>query len=154
MNNYENLTREELEVRLSKLESNYSKTKDRAAKYMQDNQEYRLLHSCKGNAKRSGLDFNLSVEDIVIPEFCMYLGCRITNTPNQGRVWSNASIDRIDSTKGYIKGNIQVISDLANKMKSNATKDQLITFAKGILNIYGRATNNQTIASGGELPQA
>jgi hypothetical protein len=132
MNNNE-LSKEELLIKLEKLEQNYQKVKDRATKFLQDNQELRLLNSCRGSAKRKGTVFDLTLEDIIIPERCIYLDCLLTNTSNQGRVQSNASIDRIDSTKGYTKNNIQIISDLANKMKQDATIEQLIQFAIGVL---------------------
>ncbi len=47
--------------------------------------------------------------------------------------------DRIDSANGYTKDNIQVISSIANRMKWNATKEQLLTFCKGVLSLEGRA---------------
>lgn len=39
-----------------------------------------------------------------------------------------ASLDRIDSTKGYIKGNVQFVSACINYMKNNLTHDQTIEF--------------------------
>lgn len=132
----EDLTKEELLLKLASVEEAYEKIKQRARKFIQENQEIRLYHSCKSNAKKKGVAFSISVEDIIIPEVCPIMGIKLTNTSNKGRVKTNASIDRIDPTKGYVKGNIQVISDLANRMKQNATSEELINFAKGILKIY------------------
>ena len=38
---------------------------------------------------------------------------------------NSASIDRFDTTTGYIKGNVWIISDKANRMKSNATIEEI-----------------------------
>jgi len=98
-----------------------------------ENRAKRLLTYANQNARRRGWEINIDTSDIVIPEFCPYLGVKLTHQLGQGIKKYNSSIDRIDSTKGYIKGNIQVISRLANCMKQDATQEQLITFAKNIL---------------------
>ena len=36
----------------------------------------------------------------------------------------NASLDRIDSSKGYVKGNVQWVTKLINRMKSNFSNDE------------------------------
>jgi hypothetical protein len=43
-----------------------------------------------------------------------------------------ASLDKIDPSKGYVIGNLQVISKKANAMKSNATIEELRLFVKNI----------------------
>lgn len=101
-----------------------------------ENRAKRILCKARETARRRGHEFNLDISDIVIPEYCPLLGIKLTHDLGRGQLQSNSSIDRIDSSKGYIKGNVQIISRLANSMKTNATKEQLIEFAKNVLRIY------------------
>lgn len=97
----------------------------------------RFMVSCAmQRAKRSGVPFSISVEDVVIPERCPILGLKLKSGLGQGRQGPNEdspSLDRIVPELGYVPGNVQVISALANKMKCNATRSQLITFAQWVL---------------------
>ena len=98
--------------------------------------EYLIWYRAKNNAKECGYEFNLEVEDIIIPTHCPYLGVQLNFNPNNTHEHDYFSIDRIDSSKGYIKGNIQIISRLANTMKNNSTIEQLITFSQNVLKIH------------------
>ncbi len=99
----------------------------------------RLLKSAYRNAFYSNQVFSLKLKDIPAPSHCKYLGIKLFYLKsNLGQVPPNAaSIDKIDPNKGYIPENIQVISFLANRMKNDATIEQLVTFAKGVLKAHG-----------------
>ena len=45
------------------------------------------------------------------------------------------SIDRIDSTKGYTKDNIQIISWRANRIKNDSTPEELMQIATYMRNL-------------------
>lgn len=113
--------------------------KDKLTKSREDNLERTLFLSAKARAKRLGLEFDLEKSDILIPEFCRYLGVKLTRKlgNNRKRSWLNPSLDRINPNKGYTKDNIQIISVRANSMKSNAQIEDLIMFAKGVLKEHG-----------------
>ena len=119
----------------------WSTKPEEAAKRSQRYHEWRennwltcLLYGAQTRCNKGGMEFNITKEDIYIPTHCPYLGVELTHTSGKGvRVLTNASLDRIDSTKGYIKGNVQVISALANTMKNSASIPQLIEFARGVL---------------------
>ena len=101
------------------------------------NLQKRILNNAKKRAKTNNLDFNIELDDIIIPRFCPYLGIELSSSSPRGSSRRDvASLDRIDPTKGYIKGNIEVISHLANTMKNNATKELLITFANAVIKKY------------------
>ena len=93
-----------------------------------------LHRMAKSRAKKRGLEFSIEPSDIHIPEYCPYLGVRLSIDTLD----TSPSLDRIDSSKGYIKGNIQVISTRANKLKSDATEEQLLAFARGILEVHSK----------------
>jgi hypothetical protein len=91
----------------------------------------RMLARTKSRATLRGLPFELTLEDINIPEVCP-----VFNVPMVVGTVYTPSIDRIDSTKGYTKDNIQVISYRANLLKNNAT---LIELEKIILYMKNNA---------------
>ena len=89
----------------------------------------------KSRARQSGLEFNITLTDVPIPEKCPILEVPLVlGTATSYEL--SPSIDRIDSTKGYVRGNVKVISLLANRMKSNATREQCLLFAQNIKNYY------------------
>jgi hypothetical protein len=91
----------------------------------------------KYRASKKGLAFDIEVEDIVVPFFCPIMGLELKF--NKGfALFNSPTLDRIDNSKGYIKGNIQVISQLANLMKSNANVAELLVFSEWIQKTYGK----------------
>lgn len=107
------------------------------------NPEKSLLILAKARAKKANLDFNIDVSDITIPQFCPVLGMELKRS--EGQVAQNSpTVDRIIPELGYTKGNVQVISYLANRMKTDATEEQLLNFAKWIFNEYQGGQDNAT----------
>ena len=74
-----------------------------------------MLLGAKHRAIRKNLPFNLELEDIVIPKICPVFGTAITKP----------ALDRKRNELGYVKGNVRVISDRANRLKSDATLQEL-----------------------------
>ena len=64
---------------------------------------------------------------------CALTGWDMTMILGKGNINTNASIDRIDSEKGYLKGNIQFVCRAANVFKSNMKEKDLIELCKAIV---------------------
>ena len=88
------------------------------------NPEAWLLRSAKSRAKKSGLPFTLSDGDISIPATCPVLGIPLKPSP-RGRCDTSPSLDRVDNNKGYVPGNIVVVSWRANRLKNDASSSEL-----------------------------
>lgn len=89
-----------------------------------------LVRIARGRARRNGIEFNISVEDLPLPEVCPLLGIHIL--PQHENLDCRPSIDRIDSRKGYVKGNVMIVSCRANRIKSNATAAELRQIADNL----------------------
>lgn len=84
----------------------------------------------KHRAKKRGIPFDLTVDDVVIPDFCPVLGLPLyRNTGGLAQGPNSPSLDRNDPSLGYTKGNVTVISSKANAIKSNATPSELLRVA-------------------------
>lgn len=86
-----------------------------------------LLKSARNRAKENGIPFSIKLEDVYVPAFCPVL--RIPLEVG-GERFNSPSLDRIDNTKGYEPGNVIVVSLRANRLKSDATLDELIALAE------------------------
>lgn len=93
----------------------------------------RMFARAKSRSKSKNWIFTIDLEDIIVPEYCPVLNIKLEYyTGKAGGKDNSPSLDRIDNTKGYIKGNVRVISTLANLMKSSASPEVLKQFAKWI----------------------
>jgi hypothetical protein len=85
----------------------------------------RMLSAAKQRAKEKNLMFDIHYEDIQIPNLCPVL--RIPLIPSlDGNSDNSPSLDRKIPYLGYTKGNVQVISMRANRIKSDATSSELM----------------------------
>lgn len=101
-----------------------------------------LISEAKSRAKANSIPFDLEADDVCIPEFCPVLKVPLKVGVGKAGPFS-PSLDRIDPNLGYVKGNVQVISLRANRMKNDATREELISFAEWVIENYGhpRAPN-------------
>ena len=95
-----------------------------------------LLEHARQRALKLGVEFDLELADIVIPEVCPVLGLKLEWSFGQRASANKASpsLDRMDPLKGYVKGNVFVISNRANHLKNNGTLEEferLVTYMRG-----------------------
>ena len=107
-------------------------TKQHYHKIKNEQPERFLLQAARKRAKAKGIDCTITVDDIVIPLECPVFGFALTKSDGRFSPTS-PSLDRIDVSKGYVPGNVQVISMKANTMKNNATPEELRRFATWVL---------------------
>lgn len=108
--------------------------KAKRREYRLNSTEKNLLNQARYRAKKAGLEFNLTVEDVAIPAVCPYFQTPLAIAIGEkGPRYGSPTLDRIDNSKGYIKGNVEVISYRANSMKSHLTLKEMALVALAFL---------------------
>lgn len=90
------------------------------------NPSIRILAAARDRAAKRGIDFSLTLKDIVVPLTCPVLGIPLfVKTGTHGGKDNSPSLDRIDNDAGYVPGNVIVVSWRANRLKNNSTPNEL-----------------------------
>lgn len=107
-----------------------------------------MLSNAKSRSKKRHLPFDLTKDDIrnqmrLQNNKCIYSGIELNWSAGNGgkqRVCppDRASLDRIDSSLGYIKGNIQLVTDFANRIKTWYPHGDVLSFCKHVVALNER----------------
>jgi hypothetical protein len=93
------------------------------------NQLAKLFARVKHQAKNRKISFNLNPAYFALPEICPVLKIPLQfHTVNADD--NSYSVDRIDNTRGYDNDNVCIMSLKANRIKSNATLEELVMVGK------------------------
>jgi hypothetical protein len=92
---------------------------------------YRMWLHARKRAKKFDVPFSLSLEDIVIPDVCPVFGIPLVSHHGgiSQRGDDSPTLDRVIPKLGYTPSNVWVISHRANRLKSDATLDELRSIA-------------------------
>jgi hypothetical protein len=87
---------------------------------------------------QTGHHLNLNPEDIIINEYCPFLGTKIDYRISKNKTirGNGYSVDRFVNEKSYVKGNVWVISRLANIIKNDASLKELKSFCINTIKKY------------------
>jgi hypothetical protein len=88
-----------------------------------------MISDAKRRAERQKVPFNLKPEDFEIPIVCPVFGIPLFH--GQGQAGDNSpTLDRIIPALGYVPGNVLIISNRANRIKTNATPLEIYKVAR------------------------
>lgn len=119
--------------------------------YRKKNPKKAWLNQVKHRAKRNGIEFTIDdLGTVFVPAKCPLLeiplefgGDNKDNSP---------SLDRIDSSKGYTPENTWVISYKANRIKNNATTQELLTLAMNMHDFFVTKKKKLYVTKSGSIP--
>lgn len=114
--------------------ANHEKRREYNRKWREKNAAKVMMERARRRATKHGIEFDLDEAFVaaITPLFCPVFDTPLTLAAGVAGP-NSPSLDRKDPSKGYVRGNVQVISNKANMMKQNATEDELKQFAKWVL---------------------
>ena len=64
---------------------------------------------------------------------CAVTGVHLTHLRGKGRVSTNVSIDRIDSSVGYLKSNVRLVCSIVNRMKMEHSDSEFLWWSAQVV---------------------
>lgn len=90
-----------------------------------------MLTAASQRARKAGVPFSLTEDDILIPTYCPVFGCKLERKlGSKGPGPTSPSLDRIIPDLGYVPGNIVVVSYRANRAKGDLNLDELVALTE------------------------
>jgi len=80
-------------------------------------------------ARLAGIPFSITLDDVVIPDRCPVLGLPLVRS-RKHLSDTSPSLDRIIPSLGYVPGNVLVVSYRVNRMKQNATPEEILQIGR------------------------
>lgn len=98
--------------------------------------------SLKNNASKRSIEFNITKENVIFALKNQSNKCALSGLPvkfadtasDHLRGETTASVDRIDSSKGYFVNNIQIVHKTINYMKHTLTQEEFLFFCESVIN--------------------
>lgn len=106
---------------------------------------YNCFNRIKNQAKRRNIQFDISIEDIweqyqkqkglcALSGIEVYFSTKYPNRDPESGSFNDASVDRIDSTQGYTKDNIQIVHKHINWMKNDTPQGLFVLWCYCVAN--------------------
>ena len=115
-----------------------------------------MLCNARNRAKRLGIPFDLTIEYLRELAFatthCPLLDIELrwktmygSGNKNKHPHPNSPSLDRIVPAKGYVRGNVAIISMKANTMKSNASVEEIIALSQRIRPLMAQTVMSELV---------
>ena len=117
---------------------NSETSKKKNKKWIEKNPKEHWIIRAVGRAKKRALNnkmpFNITVEYIesIFPDKCPVFGTEFNFLGNKTSRPESPSLDKIDAGKGYVAGNVAIISMKANVIKQNASSEDIFKVANWV----------------------
>lgn len=96
----------------------------------------KLLNRARQRCKLTGREITITLADLVMPSHCPALG--IPLVWGGKRTANSPTLDRIDNARGYVPGNVAVISFRANTLKSDASLAEIEGLRAYMTSVYSQ----------------
>ena len=95
-----------------------------------------MLYRARRRARKKSIPFSITLADIPsVPNYCPVLGIELRKSEDGSPCDASPSLDRIIPARGYVPGNLRIISNRANKLRNNSNAEELLKIVRDARNL-------------------